>query len=195
MMTFFNYLWKYCTVIFSDHYSTRVTKGVDRLLSGIWLVSCTVLLAAFAGLLREQMMKTLPIRWIDSLDDLYSEEWRDLFILSTDATEIAYARDGGHKEFNIPEEALNRLLTVSHIDYELGLIPSEWNVEQVYEGTVAIWSTLGYLQWFRRQLIKKGLQEDIDFHISRSGTIGQPYFIMINQFRFDTNMTNTLNKM
>ena len=195
MMTFINHMWNYFTVLLSDHYSMIGRKGVDRLLSGVWLMACTVLLAAFAGLLRRQMMKTQPIRWIDSLDDLYSEEWRDLFILTSDATEIAFAKRGGHKEFNIPEEAFERLQVVSHIDFELGHVPSSMTIGLVFEGIVAIWGTLGYLQAMIKPLIDYGLQEDIDFHISRSGTIGQPYFIYVNKIRFDTNMTKTLNKV
>ena len=87
------------------------------------------------------------------------------------------------------------MFAVSHIEYELGHIPSILNVDLVYEGTVAIWGTLGDLQAMKRKLIDYGLQEDLDFHISRSGTIGQPYFIMVNKIRFDTDMTNTLNKV
>ena len=170
-------------------------KGVDRLLSGVWLFACTVLLAAFAGLLRQQMMKPQPIRWIDSLDDLYSDEWKDLNIATTDATEIAFAKEGGHKEFNIPEEALERMFAVSHIEYDLGHIPSILHVDLVYEGGSALWGTLGYLQMMKCQLIDYGLREDTDFHISRSGGISQPYFIMYNKIRFDTNMTKTLNRM
>ena len=90
---------------------------------------------------------------------------------------------------------MERMFAVSHIEYELGHIPAILNVDLVYEDTVAIWGTLGYLQAMKKSLIDYGLQEDIDFHISRSGTIGQPYFIMINQFRFDSKMTNTLNKV
>ena len=58
-------------------------------------MTSTVMMAAFSGLLREQMMKPQPIRWIDSLDDLYSDERKDLYITTTDATEIAFAKEVG----------------------------------------------------------------------------------------------------
>ena len=41
-------------------------------------MSCTVLLAAFSGLLRDQLLRHDPIYWIDSLQDLY--KWKKLKI-------------------------------------------------------------------------------------------------------------------
>ena len=41
-------------------------------------MSCTVLLAAFSGLLRDKQLKPKPIEWIESLEDLL--EWKDIRI-------------------------------------------------------------------------------------------------------------------
>ena len=53
---------------------------------------CTVLLAAFSGLLRDQLLRPDPIYWIDSLQDLY--EWKELEIQSFGGTYIdTFAKD------------------------------------------------------------------------------------------------------
>ena len=92
IVTFIKNIWNYFIVLLSENNSIIRRKGVERLLSGVWVIASTILMAAFAGLLTEQMMKPQPIRWIDSLDDLYSDEWKDLYITTTDATEIAFAK-------------------------------------------------------------------------------------------------------
>ena len=51
---FFSNLWAHLSIILSDTYSmkTAVMSTADRLLTGVWLMSCTVLLAAFSGLFK-----------------------------------------------------------------------------------------------------------------------------------------------
>src|SRR5690348_9841156 len=52
-------LWIYISIILSDNYSIRMnSKSVNRILFGVWLLVCTVLLAAFSGILRDRLMKT-----------------------------------------------------------------------------------------------------------------------------------------
>ena len=75
---FFTTLWSYASVLLSDYYSLRIDNRINRLLTGVWLMSCTVLLAAFSGILRNLMIKAKPILWIDSWDDLL--EWKGLEI-------------------------------------------------------------------------------------------------------------------
>ena len=75
---FFTTLWSYASVLLSDYYSLRIETRIDRLLTGVWLMSCVVLLAAFSGILRDLMIKAKPILWIDSWEDLL--EWEELEI-------------------------------------------------------------------------------------------------------------------
>ena len=49
-------------------------------------MSCTVLLAAFAGLVRNQLLRPDPMYWIDSLQDLY--DWKELKIQAFHSTYI-----------------------------------------------------------------------------------------------------------
>ena len=70
----------------------RSNRTSERLLSGVWLMSCVVLLAAFSGLLRNQLLRPDPIYWIDSLKDLY--EWKELKIQTIGGTYMnTFARD------------------------------------------------------------------------------------------------------
>ena len=78
ILYFFGYLWKYTSVLLSHSHLININRKSERLLSGLWLMSCTVLLAAFSGLLRNQLLRPDPIYWIDSLQDLY--QWKELKI-------------------------------------------------------------------------------------------------------------------
>ncbi|CAG2116932.1 unnamed protein product, partial [Medioppia subpectinata] len=77
MKAFLPTLWSYGSVLLSDVYTIQYTAGAERLLAGLWLLVCTVYLAAFAGYLRELLIQVPPIDWIDSLQDLYGKpQWR-----------------------------------------------------------------------------------------------------------------------
>ena len=70
ILYFYDSLWKYTSVLLSHSHSLQSNRISERLLSGVWLMSCTVLLAAFSGLLRDHLLRPDPIYWIDSLQDL-----------------------------------------------------------------------------------------------------------------------------
>ena len=67
-------VWSYTSVILSDFSSLKIGSNVDHLLTGIWLLSCNILLIAFSGVLRDQMITSLPIFSINTLDDLVDRQ-------------------------------------------------------------------------------------------------------------------------
>ena len=78
---FFKMLWIYSSVILSDYYAIKFSKTFDRIISGVWLIACTVLLAAISGQLWNQLIRRQPLEMIESWNDLYcKEEFRDLKI-------------------------------------------------------------------------------------------------------------------
>ena len=80
LKSFFTIFWSYLSVILSDYHTMKTKNIFDRLLLGLWLIVCTLLLSAFSGQLREQILRPRTIHWIDTWDDLY--EWKHLKILT-----------------------------------------------------------------------------------------------------------------
>ena len=183
---FFKYTWSFLSVILSDN-SFRAKKLFDRLLSGVWLISCTVLLAAFSGQLREHLLKGKPIKWIDSWQDLY--EWDNVKIQSyTTSTLVRFHEkykdvDPMAKSFSLRTEAIDisKFIDSSYLDNNL-------DYDGVRNGSVAIVIDLHYLQILKKNLISDDFEEDIDFHISRSGGISQPFFLITTISSFDESL-------
>ena len=71
---FFSTIWSYISVILSHFDSLKIESTVDRLLTGIWLLSCITLMAAFSGILKDLLITSLPIFSIDTLDNLMDRE-------------------------------------------------------------------------------------------------------------------------
>ena len=82
---FLTVLWSYVSVILSDNYSLKYNAKSDRFLIGVWLMSCTVLLAAISGIFREFLIKAKPIYYIDTWKDL--AEWN---LLNVGVTKVIY---------------------------------------------------------------------------------------------------------
>ena len=77
-------------------------------------MSCTVLLAAFSGLLRGQLLRPDPIYWIDSLQDLY--QWKELKIQAFGGTYIdTFAKDS--KSSPMVKNFLSRLHLLNYYDF------------------------------------------------------------------------------
>ena len=150
-----------------------------------------MLLGAFSGQLRMQILRPITIKWIDSWEDLY--KWKHLNIQVSFYSEIKlfvnnfpdhpFAQDFGkrlqHKEGNEYDQDPN----------DLG---DSWNfdIEGVKAGRVAVSYPAVVLETIKKNYFSEDFKEDIDFHISRTGT-SQPYFNIINKFMFDESMANT----
>ena len=72
---FHDKLWSHIAIILSEHYSRVFDDNVDMFFKGLWLVSCTIMLAAFPGPLLDRMMKPQPIYLIDSYKDLADRDY------------------------------------------------------------------------------------------------------------------------
>ena len=190
--TFFRTFWSYSSVILSDYYSFKINKSVERMLSGVWLMSCTVLLAAFSGHLREQIIKLKPIHWIDSWEDLF--EWEHLKIETTSLSSLKIYIDqlgeGNGKlkgRLKILEDELfinNTKIYDKVIDYE-----------GVRMGETALIHNQVYMEVIKINLISNDFQEDIDFHISKSGGIPQSFIIITNRANLNETLAMKLDLM
>ena len=166
---------------------------IDRLLSGVWLMACIVILAAFAGLLTDLLIRRPTIDWIDSLRDLC--HWNDVRIKTFKSDYIDdlindFPNDSMAKSFQKRVERLNFSAHLSrnksnYLDYN-----------GVVQGRFAIVADLEFLNIEKTYLIEKlGYNEDVDFHISRLEEISTPGFILSNRFRLKKSMAFILDKV
>ena len=131
----------------------------ERLLRGLWLIVCTLLLFAFSGLLRQQILRPKSVQWIDSWEDLH--QWKDLKIQTNYISEIKAFTE------SFPNDPISK-------DFTKRFLPNEqddsrtWNFDKagLINGQVAIVYPYIVEQIIKNDLILDGLQEDIDFHIS-----------------------------
>ena len=119
MKTFFAYIWSYASVILSDYYSLKIGSRIDKLFTGVWLMSCTVLLAAFSGLLRDQLLEPQPIYWIDLWENLVERKHLTIVTFDTSGLSI-YTR-------YFSSETLAQNLDKK--SSELNLIISRWEIK------------------------------------------------------------------
>ena len=184
LKTFFRTFWSYSSVILSDYHSYRAKKSIERLLSGIWLMSCTVLLAAFSGQLRERIIKPKPIHWIDSWEDLI--EWEHLKIeIFNNSNLIFYIENFADK--NMTKKLKGRLKRLDEKEFLKNdrTYDKDIDYEGVRMGVTALVQDEKYMKIIKQNLITDNFQEDIDFHISKSGGIPQPYTTITNTANFN----------
>jgi hypothetical protein len=178
LKSLFHYLWLYSSVLLSKTMLIKPKTGLERVLSSVWLMSCTVLLAAFSGLLRDQLLKPEPIYWVDSWEDLYRRE--DLTIES---------RIGSHLDNFIT--TVNDSIAINFRSrYKVDAEGEEINYRDILMGKVALVRNLDDLSLYKKVLISRDIREDIDFHISRYGDTPQPLFLFVNSLRLNTTQRN-----
>ena len=185
LKTFFRTFWSYSSVILSDYHSFRAKKSVERVLSGVWLMSCTVLLAAFSGQLREQILKPKSIEWIDSWQDLI--EWEDLKIETFKTSSLVIYFDQLGKEEEMTKILKKRLVIINdrkRLSFKKS-IDKELDYEGVRRGMTALVHTSENLEIIKQNLIQDDFKEDIDFHISESGGVPQPCNTITNRANFN----------
>ena len=149
-------------------------------------MSCTVILAAFSGQLREQIIKPKPIHWIDSWEELF--EWEhlkiELFKTSSLNLYIDQLGEGNEKmkgRLKILEDELfinNTKTYDKDIDYE-----------GVRMGVKVLILDEQYIEIIKHNIISDNFQENIDFHISKSGEIPQSYTTITNRANFNETLT------
>ena len=171
ILYFFGHFWNYISVLLSHSHSFRATRLSEALVSGVWLMSCTVLLAAFSGLLREQLLRPDPIYWIDSLLDLYQ---RNELVIQTHGggyfetyTRTNHLTDSMANNFNDRFEISDWSNIFDEIDYP-----------GICEGRTAVVSVL---EWLHIMKDKLNCEEDIDYHISLVEEVSTPMFLATNK--------------
>src|SRR5690348_14580276 len=71
---FFKTVWGYLSVILSDYLYMRKYISYERSIAGGWLLSCTILLAAFSGKLLNNVLKPKEYKMINNWEDLYERK-------------------------------------------------------------------------------------------------------------------------
>ena len=189
-MYFFRYLWNYTSVLLSKSPKINVNRLSERLLSGVWLISCTVLLAAFAGLVRNQLLRPDPIYWIDSLQDLY--EWKELQI-QTFRSNYLFSFIGHTVDDPIADnfgqrlEVLNYYPTVDSGEKDINDI----DYSGIVEGRTALVTTIQTLTLIKYRLTN--LEEEIDYHISKNEEVSQSIHFWTNGVRLNQSMFDKIN--
>ena len=175
--TFLEVFWTYFSVIINGSSdSLKFQHNFDRLIFSVWLLVCTLIMSAFSGQLRDQLIKPRPIEWIDSWQDLH--EWKDVTIQTLVLTELATfinksADNPMAQDFRQRTELLSDAIIKQSMDEVL-------DFKGVSEGKVALVFPTKYLLVLRRNLMKRGLQKDIDFHLSQFGDQTIPCFVTYN---------------
>ena len=196
---FFCKLWSQLLIILSDNYlkKTAMRSTAERLLTAVWLMSCTVFMAAFLGLSRDSMIKPKPIYWIDSWADLaYLAKWQHLAIVTTYASDLNFYINNFKNE-NIAQKFAKRIELFNNDD--LNNEPTMWDkrvkFREVKDGEAALVGDLYYLDTLKQNLVSRyGMIEDLDFHVSKSDDIAsQPSFIVTNRLTINNSMASKLN--
>ena len=156
---------------------------MERTLAGIWLLSCTILLAAFSGQLREQILRPDPIDWIDSWEDLH--EWKDMKIQVNFHSEIKRLINN-QPDHPFSLDFKNRL-QFDEEDEKNQEDSYNMDIEGMKSGRVAVSYPSAILQILKQNFIEENFREDIDFHISQSGFTG-PFFSLTNADSFNDTM-------
>ena len=184
LKTFFDTLWKYSTVLLSKSQSVPMNTFVERLISSVWLLSFTVFLAAFSGLLRDRLRGSEAIDWIDSWKDLYEKvEYFDQ-IKAHEANDISiYVEKFGQEPI---AKAFNSKMKC------VGTEEIFQNNEDVIKRKMALIEEHRWMTIIKYDLIGQGYREDLDFHMSVTGGGNQPRHLITNRLRLNESMAHIL---
>ena len=186
---FFETFWSYFSVIL--HGSCDIDTKASLVMPNLWLLSCTILLAAFSGKLLTFLMIPQPVYWINSWDDLF--EWKHLKIQTITQTDLGYFIT------NNPNNSVTQALSSRSFLYPLSILSDPLlkmlDLKGVSDGNVAIVFPSQYLHVFKRYLMKRDMIEDMDFHISEFGDPWKPYFIWYNTRNLNKFYQDKLNKL
>ena len=150
-------------------------------------MSCTVLLAAFSGQLRQQQMKPKPIHYIKTWDDLYKE--KDIKIQTCDLCDLS----NYIKNFGVEKDFLDRTTFIEQDEQLVGQMDmfKKLDLDGMKDGRVAIVEQTHILQIYMKQFISNSFKKDQDFHLSKGEP--KPVFISINLGKLDHSLSDKLN--
>ena len=184
LKSFFTTFWSYLSVILSNYQSIRTDIAFERLFSGLWLMTCLILLRAFSGKLRDRVIERNPILWIDSWEDLY--ELKQMKIFTSKGTDLAnFIYMFNNSKYQDTKGVMARDFG-ERVSYSIANgndrnLPNIIDFDEVRSGRLAIVYNFDYLQIFKQNLTDYGLQEDFDFHISNPNRKSELLFTMYNK--------------
>ena len=195
MKSFLSISWSYLSVLLTDYCTLRAQSLVDRCLIGGWLLSSTILLAVFSGLMRDVLTKPKSIHWIDSWNDL--SDWKHLKVVTPTTSSLAYNIKTFGKDPMAEGFADRVSIGIDFDKYEKGEMSYDNDIDylSIKEGKLALIADLDVLTILKKNLVTKyRLKEDIDFHVSESeDTVHQPAFLTLNKLKMNKTMTDKLN--
>ena len=187
-----NTFWVYLTSLLSEYHSFPSKTILYRLMSCPWLMGCVVLLAAFSGKLRDQILKGEDIYWIDSLRDL--KGWKHI-------TKLQYVEFGDFNNYLIKNDTdplrlyLNskkkecynnniRVNVLAKIDSDCKQIVN-LDYQGLIDGTTTMIFGISTIEVIKQILYKFNWKEDIDFHVSKTDVYSHPMFTITNKLKLD----------
>jgi hypothetical protein len=195
---YFLYFWQYSALLLSEPITTFVYKRdlhfrSNKIILSFWLLSCTVLLSAFAGVIRVFFIKSIPNNNIDSWEQLYDR--KEMRIITLDISFFNnYIQEFKNLDI-VAQEFYNRMEEpVSIIDSSVNKLMFNIQFIDIFIRELEKILTGKYVivleSYFFEQMINENLGNgderekriinDIKkLHISENGGGVMPYFIMI----------------
>ena len=154
------------------------------ILSSHWLVMCVILTAAFSGMLKDLLIKPRTIYWIDSWDDLVN--WKELKIQTVVLNGLVNFIRKNPDHYLSKEIINNKRLQAFQPSIFSENLDKVFDFDGIANGKVALVFPSQNLHVLKNNLIVRGLEEDIDFHISKNGDSLKSCFV----FYSEKNMNN-----
>ena len=184
MKTFFRSFWSYTSVVIKGSFKLNNSSRITMILSSHWLLMCFILTSAFSSILKDLFIKPRPIYWVDSWDDLVN--WRELKIHTVVLNSLVNFIRKNPDHYLSKEIVNNKRLEL----FETSLLNKKIDIgldfDGIANGKVALVLPSQYLHVLNNNLIIRGLEEDIDFHISKNGDSLKSCFV----FYSEKNMNN-----
>ena len=149
-----------------------------------WLLMCVILTAAFSGMLRDLLIKPRPIYWVDSWDDLVN--WNELKIQTPVLGSFVNFIRKNPDHYWSKEIINNKRLQIFQPSILNDNLDKAFDFDGIANGKVALVLPSQYLHVLKNNLVVRGLEEDIDFHISKNGD----HLVSCFVFYSEKNMNN-----
>jgi hypothetical protein len=169
---FFKNLWDYSYLILSEQIPKMPKSSLKRSFVSLWLLTCTILLAGFQGVLREFFIKAVPNNDIDSWEELYRR--KELRISSPQVSFIRSYAELNAGNDKMAKSFLERIDIVDMFNFS-NFIPE---IEATIRGERVVSTELHNIEeMLLRDISRDKLQL---LHVSKNGAGISPYFIVFN---------------
>ena len=185
-------IWAFVSALLSQCHSYPDKTLSDRLMSFPWLIGCVIMIAAFSGTLRDQILKGEDIHWIDSLRDLY--KWKHITKLQYHHLDDFYNylaknnSDSMRQDFDTRKRdcyTLNIQISGNQDHESDCILTKELDFQGVFDGSTALIFQKSFIYLVKREFFKFGWRENIDYHVSKYDTYSQPVFMITNKLNLE----------